>query len=166
MGNGLKVFGHNFTNLSDHFVDELQSLEREKAIYCDQWIQVLDDFRHVRIPFTDEDIAEYVRSMKAFDLFLGAKYHWARDVEGVPGDIAVRADAYSGHTRTGEKIGPPWHCAAAFMGRHLEAISCGMDESRRQILEEQGAAAFLTTIRRAIDALTPAFRCFANRERG
>jgi hypothetical protein len=41
-----------------------------------------------------------------------------------------------------------------------------MDKSRRQILDEQGTAAFLTTIRRAVDALTPAFRCFTTRERG
>jgi len=163
----MKIFGHDFVNLDIGSLDDLRSLERENAVYSDQWIDGLDDFRHVRIPFSNEEIAEYVRSMKAFDLFLGVDAQWARDVEGIPADIAARADAFHGYnSETGEKLGPPWHCAAGFMGSHLEAMVCGMDDSRRQILEEHGTAAFLTTIRRAVDALTPAVRCFANREKG
>jgi len=163
----LKIFGHDFINLDDFDLDGLRSLEREKAIYSDHWIDGLDDFRHVRIRFTDEEIAEYVRSMKALDLFLGVEARWARDVEGIPADIAARADAYYGYnSETGQKLGPPWHCSAAFIGRHLERIVCGMDKSRREILEEHGTAAFLNTIRRAVDALTPVLRCFANREKG
>ena len=34
------------------------------------------------------------------------------------------------------------------------------------MLEEQGTAAFLSTVRRVVDALTPAIRCFTERERG
>jgi hypothetical protein len=73
--------------------------------------------------------------MKAFDLFLGGKARWARDVKGIPDDIAMRADAYHGPTRDGKTLGPPWHCAAAFIGRELEVIVCGMDPSRREVLE-------------------------------
>ena len=41
-----------------------------------------------------------------------------------------------------------------------------MEHARREVLEEQGIAAFLSTIRRAVDALTPAIRCFTTREKG
>ena len=142
------------------------SLERENAIYSDQWLDGLDDFRHVRIKLSEAEIAEYVRSMKALELYLGGNSIWARDVPGIPADIAARADKYQIDTRDGETMGPPWHCPAAFMGLHLETVVCGMDESRREVLEEQGIAHFLVTIRRAVDGLTPAIRCFTAREKG
>ena len=63
-------------------------------------------------------------------------------------------------------LGPPWHCAAAFLGRDLEIVVCGMDSSRREVLEEQGIAGFLNTIRRSVDALASAMWCFSNREEG
>lgn len=163
----MKIFGHDFENLDEECIRDLFTLEREKAIYSDQWIEGLDDFRHVRIRFKDTEIAEYVRSMEALDRFLGSGTRWASDVEGIPADIAARADAYQITTVDGESFGPPWHCPAAFMGRELEVLVCSMgDHSRREVLEEQGTAAFLSTIRRAVDALTPAIRCFTSREKG
>ena len=161
----MRIFGHEFSHLDEAHIEDLGSLEREKAIYSDHWIDGLDDFRHVRIVLTDEEIAEYVRSMIAFDRFLGSSAVWARDVEGIPSDIAARADAYSAPTRDGEVLGPPWHCAAAFMGEHLEAATC-FDRSRAQVIEEQGVSAFLSTVCRVVDALTPAIRCFSSREKG
>lgn len=160
------IFGYDFEHLDDNYISDLVSLEREKAIYSDQWVEGLDDFRHVRIKLTDEEIEEYVRSMKALDLYLGKGTVWARDVPGIPPDIATRADQYQMHTRDDQTFGPPWHCSAAFLGEHLEAIVCGMEQSRREVMEEHGVAQFLSTIRRAVDALTPAIRCFSNREKG
>lgn len=162
----MEVFGYDFKYLDDSHLEDLQSLEREQAIYSDHWIDGLNDFRHVRIKLTPAEIDEYVRSMKAFDLFLGSDRKWARDVEGIPEDIATRADTYELYLKNGAHVGPPYHCAASFMGEHLEAVVCGMDSSRSQIIEEQGIAAFLGTIRRAVDALTPAIRCFTGREKG
>ena len=162
----MNVFGHRFAHLDDEHIENLLSLEREKSIYTDFWIAELDDFRHVRIRLTDPEIAEFVRSMKAWDLFLGSNATWAREVKGIPADIAARADSYHITTIDGKTSGPPWHCAAGFMGRDLELVVCGMDRSRHDVLEEHGTAAFLTTIRRAVDALTPAIRCFATREKG
>jgi REase_DpnII-MboI len=162
----MKIFGYEFEYLDDAAITDLMSLEREKVIYSDQWVDGLDDFRHVRIRLNDAEISEYVRSMKAFDLFLGCNSAWARDVSGVPPDIAARADSYQITTRDGKVMGPPWHCAAAFLGRDLEIVVCGMDSSRREVLEEQGIAGFLNAIRRSVDALTPAMRCFSNREEG
>ncbi|KQW78138.1 hypothetical protein ASC89_15140 [Devosia sp. Root413D1] len=162
----MRLFDHDFEYLDDEHLQDMVSLQREGAIYSDQWVDHLDDFRHVRIPFTSDEVIEYVRSMKALDHFLSSGKEWAREVPEIPPDIASRADAYGIHTVNGESFGPPWHCPAAFMGVHLERIVCGMDQSRRQVIEEQGTALFLSTIRRAADALTPAIRCFANRERG
>lgn len=161
----MKIFGHEFENLDEAHITDLMSLEREKAVYSDQWVDGLDDFRHVRIALNDAEITEYVRSMKALDLYRAGNSEWARDVPGIPHDIALRADTYQIKTLDGETIGPPWHCPAAFMGHHLEAVVCGMDLSRRQVIEEHGIAGFLSTIRRAVDALTPAIRCFATREK-
>ena len=161
----MKVFGHRFKHLGESHVDDLMSLERERALYSDHWIESIKDFRHVRIALTDDEIAEYVRSMVALDKFLGSKKRWAREVRGIPADIATRADSYKAETRDGKTFGPPWHCPAAFMGKHLESVIC-FDRSRAQVIEEYGTAAFLSSVRRVVDALTPAIRCFSERERG
>lgn len=121
----MPIFGHNFLNLDEHHVHELTALERERSIYTDHWIDELNDFRHVRIKLSDAEVEEYVRSMVAFDLFLGSKAKWARSVKGIPKDIAKRADTYEMRTIDGQVFKRPWHCAAGFMGPHLEAILCG-----------------------------------------
>jgi hypothetical protein len=161
----MKMFGHDFQFLDDRHVQDLLSLEREGAIFCDRWFDDLGDFRPVRIALTDEDLAEYVRSMKAFDLFLGSGSKWAKDVKGIPANIADRADVYQSTNKDGTKRGPPWHCAAGFMGSHLESVVCYGQPSSK-VIEKQGVAAFLNTISRAVDALTPSMRCFSSRERG
>lgn len=159
------IFGYEFEHLDEGHIQDLLSLHREKAIYTDHWIDGLDDFRHVRIVLTDEEISEYARSMVAFDRFLGSSAQWAADVPEIPRDIAARADSYAMETRDGEVNGPPWHCAAAFMGEHLEELLC-FNNSRVQVLEEQGVSAFLSAVRRIADGLTPAIRCFNSRESG
>ncbi|MEI9947706.1 MAG: hypothetical protein WDO74_01670 [Pseudomonadota bacterium] len=162
----MRAFGHDFVHLDDRAVSSLVSLEREGVIYSDQLIQELDDFRHVRIRLTTPEIQRYAAGMAALDLFLGGRAKWARDVPEIPRDIAAEADAYQLHLADGRVLGPPHHCPAAFIGDKLEWIVCGADPSRRDVLDEQGTAAFLTAIRRVVDALTPAIRCFANREKG
>lgn len=85
----MNVFGHEFENLDEAHVYDLMSLEREKAVYSDHWIDGLNDFRHVRIVLADEEVREYVRRMIAFDRFLGSSAEWASDVPGIPSDIAA-----------------------------------------------------------------------------
>jgi hypothetical protein len=160
----MNIFGHEFKNLEDHHVQDLLSLEREGAIYTDHWIEGLNDFRHVRIRFTEEETLEFVRSLKAWDLRLVSEATWAREIDGIPPDIAARADSYRMRTIDGEVFEPPYHCPAAFYGPHLQTLLCS--NVRDEVLEEQGIAAFLATVRRAVDALTPAIRCFTRRERG
>lgn len=161
----MRIFGYDFEHLDESHILELFSLEREGAIDTDHWIDSLSDFRHVRIAFSRPETEEYVRSMVAYDAFLAAgSPDRASEVSAIPEDIAERADNYAIETRDGEMLGPPWHCPAAFMGPDLETLVCFTPEARQVILEEQGTDALITTIKKAVDALTPAIRRFSHRE--
>ncbi|HXZ10974.1 MAG TPA: hypothetical protein VEG64_01160 [Candidatus Sulfotelmatobacter sp.] len=161
-----RAFGKDFKTLDDEDLADLHSLEREGAIYTDHWIDELQDFRHVRIPFTPEEVKEYVRSMWALELFLRAgSPARASEVKGIPKDIAKRADSYGGIvTKSGAKIPKPWHCAAGFLGKGLEDLVCS--NVRAEILEEMGRKGLILTIKRVIDALVPAIRTLEKREKG
>src|SRR5450759_411437 len=105
----MKAFGYEFAHLDESHVEDLQSLEREQAIYTDHWSDGFEDFRHVRIAMSDDEITEYFRSLVAYDMFLGSSATLAKDVPGIPADVAARADAYHLETIDGELLGPPWH---------------------------------------------------------
>jgi len=142
-------------------------LEREGVIYSDHWVDDLEDFRHVRITFTPEEAKEYARRTFAYELYLRAgRPEWAKDVPGIDIDIAQDADSYSLFLQDGKVIPPPCHCFAAFLGEHLEAISCGYLPERETIIELQGKESVLFTLSRAIQALTPTIRSFNSREKG
>jgi hypothetical protein len=159
------VFGKRFRRIDDSHLEDLFSLEREQAVYTDHWIDELNDFRKVRIPFSHDEVKEYVRAIWAYELFLQAgSPASASSVEGIPAYIAARADSYSAHLRDGTVIGPPWHCPAAFMGPELESLIC--TNERVEILQETGKRGFLLTIKRVIDSITPAMRRFNDREKG
>jgi hypothetical protein len=163
----MRIFQYDFEFLSAEHIQDLLALEREKAIYADQWIDAIEDFRHVRIRFSQVEIEEYVRGLWAYELFIRAgSPARAADVPGIPDDIAQRADAYVMYGAGGRVQGPPYHCPAGFIGEELERLVCFTPESRREILEEQGKAQFISTVKRAADALTPAMRLFGNREKG
>lgn len=130
------------------------------------WIQKLQDFRHVKIKFTAEETEEYIRSLWAYELFLKADSpQYASQVPGIPNDIAHRADTYSIETVDGQKYEAPYHCVAGFIGEELEELVCYPPSSRVVILEEQGTASLMTTLKNAMDALTPAIRLFNRREK-
>lgn len=160
----MRLFDFDFELLDDSHTTDLLTLEREGAVYADLWIDRLGDFRHVKIAFTQAETDEYVRSMKALELFLRAgSPNRAADVPGIPADIAARADSYP-HWVNGKVVGT-YHCPAAFIGPDLEELVCTITP-RTVILEELGTQALLTTIKRAIDSLTPAIRRFNKREKG
>lgn len=160
-------FGHNFELLDEHHQRDLLHLEREGAIYTDHWIERLNDFRHIRIKLTPEEIKEYVRSLWAYELFLRAGHpERASDVEGIPDDIAERADSYTMVTKDGVEFEKPWHCVAGFLGPDLERLTCFNVEDRQEIIEETGKAQLITTVKNAIDSLTPSIRLFNRREKG
>ena len=162
-----EAFGYVFTHVPEYVRDNLGSLEREGAIYSDQWVEELGDFRHVRIGFTEEERKEFARRSWAFELWLRAGMpYWVRDTPGIDRDIANEADSYVMHTCNGKTFGPPYQCFAAFLGKHLEALTCGMLDARRKVIEFTGKEALLYEVRRVIQTLTPTIRSFNTRERG
>jgi hypothetical protein len=161
----LCIFGYTFTHLPEHFCEQFLSLEREGAIYDDHWIDEITDIRHVRIPFTPGEIADYARRLWAYELYLRAgNPKWARLVPGIDKDVARDADTYSPVLKDGTRIPPPCLWPAAFIGRHLESIVCGTQ--RHQVIDLQGKKSALFTLSRAVQALTPTMRTFNARERG
>jgi len=161
------AFGRVFNQIPDHVRQDLECLEREGSIYSDQWVEELQDFMHVRISLTDEECKEFARRSWAYDLFLSAQpVKWASDVPGIDPDIAREADAYTLTMKDGTSIPAPYHCFAAFLGEHLEAVTCGMIDERRKVIKFEGREALLFDVRRAIESLTPTIRSFNNREKG
>ena len=159
------AFGHKFTHIPEHVRQDLETLERECAVYADHWIDALGDFRHVRIDFTPEERSEFARRSWAYELFLRADVTWALEVPGIDQDVAQDADVYSPVLRDGRKINPPYHCFAAFLGPHLEALSCARSE-RETIISLEGKEAALFEVQRAFHSLTATVRSFNNREKG
>ena len=127
------AFGREFTLIPDHVREDLESLQRESAIYSNHWIEDIGDFRHVRIALTEDERLEFARRSWAFELWIRAGMpHWARDVPGIDADVAKDADSYVMHTIDGQSFGPPYHCFAAFLGEHLEAVTCGHAQGAQQ----------------------------------
>lgn len=158
------AFGYEFTDIPEFVREYVASLERELVLYKDHWIEELNDFRHVRIAFTDDEAREYARRVWALELFLRAgSPEWAKDVPGIDADIAHDADSYSLSLHDGTKIDPPYHCFAAFLGS-LETLE-NLPE-RRTVIELQGRESALFTLTRAVQALTPTMRTFNSREKG
>ena len=103
------AFGKRFTHIPEHIRQDLETLERESAIYADHWIDEVGDFRHVRIHFNHEEREEFARRSWAYELFLRAGFpKWAAETPGIDEDIAKDADTYSMHLRDGKVISPPY----------------------------------------------------------
>ena len=160
------AFGKAFTHIPEHVRSDLDTLERECAIYTDHWIDEIGDFRHVRVPFTTKEREEFARRSWAYELFCraGGPY-WASDTPGIDADIAQEADAYTGQYQDGTIIPPPYHCFAAFLGEHLEELVC-FNTDRMEVIELTGKAAALFEVKRAIQSLTATIRSFNHREKG
>ena len=159
------AFGRTFTHIPDHVRQDLETLERECVVYADHWIDEIGDFRHVRIDFTAEERDEFARRSWAYELFLRVEPTWAAEVAGIDEDVVEDADTYSMMLKDGREIGPPYHCFAAFLGRHLEALVYSRNE-RETVIQLEGREAALFEVRRAIDSLTATIRSFNSREKG
>ena len=160
------AFGMEFTHIPEFVRQDLETLGRECAIYTDHWIDEIGDFRHVRIEFTSEERQDFSRRCWAYELFLRAgSPKWAAEVPGIDEQIAEDADAYSVHFPDGTQIPPPYHCFAAFLGKHLEGLSC-LRSDRETVIDLTGREAALFDVRRAAETLTPTIRSFNNREKG
>ena len=159
-----RAFGRVFTHIPEHVRQDLETLQRESTVYTDHWIEEIGDFRHVRIDFTDEECQEFARRSWAYELFLRADSpYWALDTPGIDEDIAREADSYGARTENGFEIPPPYHCFAAFLGEHLEMLTCNGGD-RQKVINLQGREAYVFEARRAIETLTPNIRSFNNRD--
>ena len=148
------AFGMEFTHIPEHVRQDLETLDRESAIYTDYWIEEVGDFRHVRIDLTPAERQDFARRCWAYELFL--RYdcpEWAADTPGIDEDVAKDVDTYEG----------PYQCFAAFLGEHLEALVCSRTD-REVVIELLGREAALFDVRRAIESLTATIRSFNNRE--
>lgn len=162
-----KAFGYKFTQIPEHVRQDLGSLERECVLYADHWIKELADFRHVRIALTPDEARDYARRSWAYELWLRAgRPKWAKNVHGIDPDVAHDADSYEANLLDGTIIPPPYHCFAAFLGPHLEKVSCTSPRDRTTIIDLQGKESALFTLSRAMYALTSTIRSFNNREKG
>ena len=160
------AFGMEFTHIPEHVRQDLETLGRESAVYTDFWIDEIGDFRHVRISFTEDERQDFARRSWAFELFIRAgDPYWAADTPGIDPDIAAEADSYSAHLSDGTESPPPYHCFAAFLGAHLEELTCTITD-RVQVIERAGKEAALYDVGLAIDALVPTIRSFNHREKG
>ena len=159
------AFGRTFSHIPEHIRQDLGTLERECVIYSDHWIEEIGDFRHVSIILTPEERSEFVRRSWAYELFLRADTTWAREVSGIDEDIAEDADSYSMVRNDGIEIDPPCHCFAAFLGTHLEALTCTRTE-RQTVIQLEGRESALFEVKQAIHSLTATIRSFNNREKG
>ena len=160
------AWGKEFTHIPEHVRSDLDTLASECSVYDDHWIEEIGDFRHVKIDFTEEEREDYFRRSWAYELFLRAGMpKWAADTPGIDPQVAEDADTYSAKFGDGFEIPPPYHCFAAFLGNHLESLTCGRSD-RQVVIDLQGREAILYDIARAIDTLTPTIRSFNNREKG
>ncbi len=160
-----RAFGRVFTHIPEHVRQDLETLQRESAVYADHWIDEIGDFRHVRIDFTEHESEEFARRSWAYELFIRAgEPYWAADTPGIDQDVAEEADAYTLKTKDGLEFPPPCHCFAAFLGKHLERLTCQRTE-RERIIDLQGREAYVFEARRAIETLTPTIRSFNNRDK-
>jgi hypothetical protein len=162
------AFGYTFTHIPEFVRDDLGSLEREGVLYADHWVEELRDFRHVRIALTNDEAKDYARRCWAYELWLRARSpKWAKDVPGIDMDVANEADLYPPNNIASiVKVRRPYHCFAAFLGSHLEKVSCTSLPDRTTIIELQGKESALFTLTRAIHSLTPTIRSFNSREKG
>lgn len=159
------AFGHTFTHIPEHVRQDLETLERECAVYADLWINEIGDFRHVRIDFTPEERLEFSRRSWAYELFLRVDVTWASEVPQIDKDVAHDADTYALVHKDGSRIEPPCHCFAAFLGPDLEDLVCSRSE-REAIISLKGQEAALFEVRQAFRALTATVRSFNRREKG
>ena len=159
------AFGRTFTHIPEHVRQDLETLERECVVYTDHWIDEVGDFRHVRIDFTSEERSEFARRSWAYERFLRVETTWAAEVPGIDEDVARDADTYSAVLKDGSEINPPYHCFAAFLGRHLETLTCSRTD-RQTVIQLGGKEAALFEVKRAIHSLTATIRSFNKREKG
>lgn len=135
----MKFFNREFRNLDAPFLQELQTLESEGAIYEQFWREDSAGFRFCRIQFFPAEIVTYVDALTAYDEF-ERLYQEYGDPDLALSEISDsqtkhRVEDYNNWVfRTGSD--DQAFCPAAFLGEHLEALRCGQLSDRYEFLSQ------------------------------
>jgi hypothetical protein len=133
----MRIFNREFKYLDSAYLQDLQTLRSEGAIYAQFWQDDISDLRFCRIRFTPEEIVAYLDATVAFDEFQGFN-----EQVGDPSialamisdkQIKKRVEQYNEWTVS---IGQEdtVFCYGAFLGEHLEALVCGGIPDRYEYL--------------------------------
>lgn len=139
----VELFGREYSNLGPEFLQELRNLSDEGAIYAQLWQEQSESFRSCRIRFRPEEIVAFVEALTALEEFEAecAKGHDPEHaLKSVKSErIRDRVRKYNSWSRS---IGQTetQYCPAAFMGEHLEALTCGGMPDRYEFLTESYTA--------------------------
>lgn len=131
-----EYFGRLFKHTPEEFLSDLRSLSMEGALYAYLWIDEEAEFRQTRIALRPEEIVEYVDAQTSFEeyqrhLSLGFTSKRSLELTSNP-RIASRVREYNEWAR--DNGGGAAYCFAAFLGPHLESLTCSVVEGRHEIL--------------------------------
>ncbi|HET7232079.1 MAG TPA: hypothetical protein VFJ16_18880 [Longimicrobium sp.] len=131
----VQLFGREFRHSDASHVQDLDTLEREGAIYAEFSRGSTGRFSQCRIRFTPKEIVEYVEAATAYDEFLG--YY---NITGDPEDalaliqnIRIREQVKEYNESAGDDT---VYCFAAFLGGDLESLVCGGEDERYEFFAE------------------------------
>ena len=135
----MEIFDREFRHLDAAFLQDLQTLENEGAVYTQLWQEDSEDFRFCRIVFTPAEIVNYVDASLAYDEF-ESLYKEQGDPDLALAhltDTRIRNQVEE-YNRRAISIGQSdtAFCFAAFLGEHLEALCCGLIPERYEFLSK------------------------------
>jgi hypothetical protein len=133
----MKLFNREFNHLDASFLQDLQTLEDEGALYFQFWLEELNDSRFCRIRLTPSEIVEYVDAITAFNEFQGyyQKFHDPDLALSLISNVEVRkrVEEYNEWTISIGQDDTAF-CFAAFAGDDLEGLLCGGATDRYEYL--------------------------------
>ena len=135
----MKIFNREFQHLSAHLLQELQTLQEEGAIYAQFWQEDSNDFRFCRIRLTPAEIVDYVDALFAVDEFKGLLQQYGDSSLALAHlsnpQVRNRVEEYNRWAISSGQDEMTF-CFAAFLGRHLEALTCGTMPERYEFLSK------------------------------
>jgi len=146
----MHLFDREFRHLSPDFLQDLDTLEKEGSIYTQFWQADVQDFRFCRIRFRPGEIVAYVDAIMAYDEFLGYCEDTGEPVTALAqiSDSTIRNRVLE-YNRWTASVGQhdTLYCFAAFIGEHLEDLTCGGQLERYEFLAHSytGDRRFLLT---------------------
>lgn len=162
----MMLFDSEFRHLPPHFLQDLNTLEHEGAVYAQFWQEESKDFQFCRIRFRSAEIVAYVNASVAYDDFLG----YCNESGDPSAALEQITDAKIRHrvleyNRWSEHLGQydTRYCFAAFVGDDLESLTRGGQPDRYEFLSQSytGDRQFLLT--EILEMFTSSANCLTNR---